>query len=118
MTLRNALNEMLAELETYRLEVILVPQRRHTNEGGMIRMAAGKNPKRYSEFCYDHSSSRVRVHLKHDTRIKRRNVLRLLNRLILTGKSRSKYAGCIRGLALRRVNLSRGIIVSGTGGRG
>lgn len=118
MTLRNALTEMLAELETYRLEVVLVPQRRWTNEGGMIRVAAGKNAKWYSEFCREYPSSRRRIHRKHDTRIKRRNVLRLLNRLILTGKSRSKYAGCIRGLALRRVNHSRGIIVSGTGGRG
>lgn len=115
MTLRNALNEMLDELESYRLEVVLVPQRRYTNEGGMIRVAAGKNPKWYSEFCYDHSSSRVRVHSKHDTRIKRRNTLRLLNRLILTGASRSKYAGHIRGLAMRRVNASRGVLVKGTG---
>jgi hypothetical protein len=115
MTLNNALNEMLAELETYRLEVVLVPCRRFVNEGGMIRVAAGKNAKWYSEFCYDHSSSRARVHRLHDTKIKRRNVLRLLNRLILTGESRSKYAGEIRGIAMRRVNQSRGVLVRGTG---
>jgi len=87
-----ALELLLADLESNRLEVALVPQKRHTNEGGMIRVCMSKNCRWYREFCARHSSSRVRNHRKHDTRIKRADTVRLLERLIAGAATRSKYA--------------------------
>lgn len=87
-----ALTEMRDELESHSLEVILVPQRRFTNEGGMIRVAVDKNAPWYSRFCSRYSSSRRRNNLAHDTRIKRRDTLRVLDGLITKGRAVSQYA--------------------------
>lgn len=96
---------LLAELESHRLHVILVPlnpQRRGYCEGGMKRVAADRPPRWYSQFCCRHLSSRVRNSKHPDTRIKRANVLRLLTRLAQGKGSVSKYAGELRRIAQAR----------------
>lgn len=93
---------LLAEMESTGLEVVLVPQRRFTNHGGCIRVAVSKNAARYREFCARHLSSRVRNRQLMDTRIKRRDVVRILSRLAAGVPSRSKYAAELQRLAARR----------------
>jgi hypothetical protein len=88
----NGLEIMLAELEANRLEVVLVPTRHPSNEGGMIRVPISRNAFWYQRFCARHASGRQRRKAAFDTRIKRRNVAALLNRLIVGQPSRSKYA--------------------------
>lgn len=63
--------ELLDELESSHLEVILVPQRTHTNEGGCVRVAISKNAQWYRRFCSIYSSSRARKNAAFDTKIKR-----------------------------------------------
>lgn len=79
---------MLDTLDSHRLHVVLVPlnpNRRGWNEYGFKRVAADRNVTWYREFCGRFSSSRKRVHRKHDTLIKHSNTLRALTRL-LSGK--------------------------------
>jgi hypothetical protein len=49
--LHEALTQMFEELDSSCLEVMLVPQRYRTNEGGMIRVALSKNATWYRAFC-------------------------------------------------------------------
>ena len=94
------LEVMLAELESSRLEVVLVPCRRFVNHGGCVRVAISKNAPWYQRFCADHGSSRKRKNAAHDTRIKRREIVRILGNLI-AGRSRSKYAPALLRIAGR-----------------
>lgn len=73
---------MLCELESSHLEVILVPQRRFTNEGGMVRVAVSRNCKWYRAFCRANPSSRVRRNSAPDTRIKRFRTVAALGAMI------------------------------------
>ncbi len=86
----NPLEIMLAELESNRLEVMLVPQKRFTNECGMIRVAVSKNCTWYRKFCARHLSGRLRKNSAPDTKIKRRDTIRSLNRM-MAGKWGGKY---------------------------
>lgn len=99
-----ALQMLLNELESTRLEVCLAPlrsDRRGYSESGMKRVALSRNCNWYRAFTARHLSSRVRQHKKPDTKIKRRNVVRLLERLCAGRPSRSKYVDEILGLARR-----------------
>lgn len=93
---------MLAEMESSCLEVVLVPCRREVNSGGCIRVALSKNCDWYRRFCGRHLSSRVRNRALPDTKIKRRAVVRLLNKLIAGRPTFSKYADELRRLAARK----------------
>jgi hypothetical protein len=96
--------QMLAELESHQLQVCLVPlspSRRGYNEGGMKRALMDRNPKWYRDLCLRFPSSRVRRHRKPDTRIRRRDILRILTRLAMGLRSRSKYADELRAIAGR-----------------
>lgn len=95
------LERMLDELESAQLVVILVPQRRHTNTGGMVRVAVEKNVLWYRQFCARFPSTRVRRNAAPDTKIKRANVRAVLAALI-AGCTRSSYAPALLGLARRR----------------
>lgn len=88
----NGLIQMQAEFESQQLVIALVPCRYRVNEGGCIRVAISKNATWYSAFCARHLSSRQRAKALVDTRIKRRNVERLLQRLVDGRPTRSKYA--------------------------
>lgn len=90
---------MLAELESNQLLVELVPERRRTHEMGMIRVVCGRNANWYRHFCSRHPSSRGTRRGKFDTRIRRANVVRLLNVLITGEPTKSKYAAEILRLA-------------------
>lgn len=101
----SALIEMQAELESHRLEVQLVPlnpKLRNWSEYGMKRVVCDKPPAWYRKHCQAHTSSRAVRRGKHDTRIRRAGVLRLLSRLIAGQPTTSKYADEIRGIAERR----------------
>lgn len=92
---------MLAELEGGQLEVVLAPCLHEVNVGGCIRVAVSRNADWYRRFCARHLSSRLRRNLAPDTRIKRRDTIRLLQRLIAGHESPSKYAPELLRLAMR-----------------
>ena len=76
---------MLEQLESHRLEVMLVPlnpRLRGYCEGGCKRVCVDVPPKWYRQLCRDNLSSRGIRRGKPDTKIKRRNVLRALTRLV------------------------------------
>lgn len=59
--------------------------------GGMIRCVVNSNPAWYRKFCAQHLSVRKRRNVLPDTRVKRRNVEQLLERLCAGKPSRSYY---------------------------
>lgn len=91
----DALTEMLAQLESHSLQVMLVPlnpRLRGWTDGGMKRVCMDIPPKFYRELCAQHPSSRGVRRGKFDTKIRRANILRVLGRLASNLPSRSKYA--------------------------
>jgi len=99
----NELQSMLDELQSFRLEVVLVPQRYRTNEGGMVRVAVSQNAKWYRDFCAAHSSGRKRKNAAFDTRIKRAATIRTLSQMV-NGEWRSAYAPTLAAIARSRAN--------------
>lgn len=94
---------MLEQLEAHRLEVMLVPlnpRLRGYNEGGCKRVCVDVPPRWYRALCRDHLSSRGVRRGKPDTKIKRRNVLRALTRMV-DGRG---YGGKYREEILRIAN--------------
>ncbi len=95
------LTEILCQLESHQLTTILVPCKRPSNEGGCIRVNADENPRWYRRLCEKYPSSRVTRRGKHDTVLRRANVLCTL-RVMSSGKnSRSKYAPELRQIAAK-----------------
>lgn len=92
---------LLAELQSNRLEVVLVPCRYEANTGGCVRVAVSRNCTWYRRFCARHTSSRQRRNSAVDTKIKRRDVERILGRLIAGLPVRSKYADELCQIAQR-----------------
>lgn len=86
------LKEMLYELEDNHLSVVLIPQKEPLNHGACLRKACSHNAEWYQEFCGRHESNRKRIYRNFKTKIKRRETIRMLNRLIEKGNSESKYA--------------------------
>ncbi|MCP5096246.1 MAG: hypothetical protein GY943_11895, partial [Chloroflexi bacterium] len=86
---------MRDELESRRLDVVLVPCTGHMrDEGKMRRVAIERNPEWYRQLCSRYPSSRKprpRQRRHVDTLIKRKNVLRALERLANNGKPRTLY---------------------------
>ncbi len=105
--MRVALAVMLAELESSKLEVVLVPldpRKRNYNEGGMKRVAVSRNATWYQKLCAQYPSSRGTRRGGFDTRLRRANVLRALLRL-----QRGLYTGKYRQDLLR---IAQGMLVS------
>lgn len=97
---QRAFQSLLDELESNRLEVILIPAR----EGdGKIRVAAWRNPDWYQALCSAHISSRKRKNHLPDTRIRRSNITRALRRLAAGLPSRSIYVKELTELAVERI---------------
>lgn len=94
---------LLAELESSRLEVVLVPLLRPVNVMGCRRVAASRNAAWYRKFCRGHASGRARRNAAFDTRIKRQATVRLLERMIAGQPVVSKYADELRRLAAKRL---------------
>jgi hypothetical protein len=97
-----AAEELLGELEGSCLEVVLVPERRRTCEGGMIRVAVSKNATWYRQFCALYASSRVRRNNAFDTRIRRRETVRALKRFAAGAAPRGVYAERLLEVIQRR----------------
>lgn len=87
----DAFAELLAELEGNRLEVALVPARDPRHDGHFVRVAVGQNAPWYRALCARHPSTRRRAKRAPDTRIRRRDVARLLERLAAGLTPRSRY---------------------------
>lgn len=100
--MRQELELMLAELESSRLEVVLVPARFEVNVGACVRVAISRNADWYRRFCGAHGSSRRRRNLAWDTCVKRRDTVRLLETLIGGRATRSGYAEELLSIAWRR----------------
>lgn len=92
---------LLSDLESHKLEVVLVPQRIRTNEGGCIRVAVNRPPKWFSELCNRHASSRG-YRRGFDSRVRRANVLSLLRQLAAGRTVRSKYLPELAIIARKR----------------
>lgn len=104
MTEMNALIQMEAELSSHRLHTILVPldpRKRNWNEFGMKRVNCDVPPKWFRKLCAAHTSNRGVRKGKHDTRLKRANILSTLRRLIAHGPQKSKYDAELLGIAQR-----------------
>ena len=87
------LTEMLCDLESNPLVVVLAPSRRHDrNEMDQIRVVVSRNPSWYRSLCGANISKRGTRHGKFDTAIRRQNILRILTRLSEGKPTRSKYA--------------------------
>lgn len=98
------LEQMLNDLESHQLQVILVPlnpRLRNYTDGGCKQVVADKPPHWYRSFCGRHPSSRGVRKGKFDTRIRRQDVLRILRRLCAGLSSRSKYAEELVGISRR-----------------
>jgi len=98
----NPLELMLAELQSSQLEVILVPQKRYTNECGMIRVAVSKNCSWYRKFCAANTSKRGVRRGRQDTIIRRQHTIRALERMI-AGQPSRYYRDQLEAIA-RRMN--------------
>lgn len=95
-----ALEVMQAELESHMLMVVLAPSKRSDRrEWDQIRVCMDVPPKWYRDLCNRHVSSRQIRRGKFDTKIKRANILRLLERLIENPKASSKYSTEIMKIA-------------------
>ena len=95
-------SELLAELESHRLEVALVPARHPRHETHYVRVVIGQNPSWYRRLCAANPSSRRRAKTAPDTRIRRANVLAVLGKLAEGKTTRSRYAAAISKEAARR----------------
>lgn len=98
--------EYLIELDSYHLEVVLIPSRDAdcAMRGGMIRAVQEQNAEWYRKFCAEHESNRRdRMRWsKFKTKIKRRATRRALQELI-AGKCETHYAKDLRDFIQRDV---------------
>lgn len=108
-----AAEELLGELESSCLEVCLVPERRRTCEGGMIRVAVSKNASWYRAFCSEYTALRFRKTKRgkvpyqrknalHDTRIKRAHTIRTLQRFAAGEAPQTVYGERLLPIIQRR----------------
>lgn len=91
--------EMLYELQTNHLEVILVPQDDPANVGACNRLAVGFNCEWYRQLCDDYESHRRRKYKKFKTRIKRKHIEFVLQKMIAGVPVQSKYCKWITDYA-------------------
>lgn len=89
----DAFNEMLSDMGEYYLEVHLVDSKykEQAIRGAKIRMVFNENVDWYKKLCNKYQSSRIRRSLKSDTRIKRKNIKELLERLVDNKHTSSYY---------------------------
>lgn len=85
------LDEMYMDLSTYKLEVCLIP---FGKDGRCIRAAHSQNVDWYRKFCENYPCTRIKKRnpRKDGTKIKRKDTLKILERMIRNKKSKSKYA--------------------------
>jgi hypothetical protein len=82
---------LLYELEQNSLDVVLAPSPEQRHAGHSIRAVQGRNPEWYRELCSRFQSSRNRLKKHGDTKVKRRDIIRLLEQLAAGKDVASKY---------------------------
>lgn len=103
--LKSSLTEMLYELQSNRLEVILVPQEEPVNCGACIRVPKRMNCEWYREFCECFPGKPKKNSRKLNTKIRRKETIRLLKRLISGQEVKSKYKDYLLAEAEQKLEL-------------
>jgi len=103
MSLQTDYDMMLAELGERELEVHLAPAPEPAFTGHMVRVVANSNPPWYRAICERHPAGRKRKNRHFDTRVKRRDMVRILQELEAGLSPRGIYADELRAEALHRV---------------
>lgn len=107
------LEEILYEFMDSKPEVCLIPSKIEScaKDGGMIRVATIQNPGWYKNMCLDFPRPGRGGKKKNPrTIIKRKETIRLIERLVKHKNSKSKYASYVTGEALRRFEIYSGNI--------
>jgi hypothetical protein len=106
------LEEMMYEFMDQKLEVCLIPPKEQEWEdrGTMHRVATSVNPEWYQKMCAEfprpvQPSQPVEKGIKKRTIVKRRDTVKLFERLLKYLKSKSKYAPYLIDEAQRRLEL-------------
>ena len=86
------LQDMRYELQSSRLEVILIPRHFNDHGGCKLRAAQSSNCDWYRQLCSEFESNRSKKYKKFKTKIKRRNIESALDRLCSGEQSKSDYA--------------------------
>ena len=100
--LKPILREMYWEFLEGKLETILIPQRDPPNPGACLRISVSGNAPWYRDMCGDFESRRKRQYRKFKTRVKRRDIDRILRRLINGKPCAGMYADWITEYAKKR----------------
>lgn len=79
--IKEAAGDLLAELQSHSLEVVLTPAPDQRHSMHVIRSVQDSNCKWYRDFCEQYQSSRKRRSFKSDTCIKRRDTINALERI-------------------------------------
>jgi hypothetical protein len=103
MSLQTVYDMMLAELGERELEVHLAPAPEPAFTGHMVRVVANSNPMWYRAICERHPAGRKRKNRHFDTRVKRHDMVRILQELEAGLNPRGIYADELRAEALHRV---------------
>ena len=79
--IKRELFNMYDELQTHKLEVILIPASESMHSGHKIRVAANHNPEWYRDLCekYQSNCPSHKNRSKSDTKIKRQAILNFLS---------------------------------------
>lgn len=93
--LKFTLQDMYYDFMEHHLEVILVPQNDPPNVGACIRVASSSNCQWYMDLCSDFEAKYSIKYRKFKTKVKRKEIERILNRLIAGKSCQSKYADWI-----------------------
>lgn len=105
--IKQELQTMLLELEANALIVVLTPASEPMHEGHQVRTVYMQNSSWYRRLCEEYTAHRnnPRRRRKHDTAIKRSEIVRILNRMIEGKDTKSKYKEALLEIAKRRLGL-------------
>ena len=96
---RQFIREMYWDFCEQRLQTLLVPQRDPPNPGACLRISVSCNAPWYQDMWGDFESRRKRQYRKFKTRVKRRDIERILRRLIDGKPCAGIYADWIKNYA-------------------
>lgn len=99
--MQNIFRKMYEELASNQLEVGLIPADDKKHYSHCVRAVFQQNPQWYQELCkrYEANRKKPRRSWKHDTRIKRRHILNILQRLANGESGFSRYEEPLREYA-------------------
>lgn len=102
--MKQVLREMYWEFLEGHLEVMLIPMRDPPNPGACLRVATSVNCDWYRDLCGDFESARKQQYRHFKTRVKRREIERILRRLLAGKPMQGKYADWIIAYAAKKKN--------------